>query len=75
MELKSLKLAAALDMIALGFFGWIVSRYLGAFQLGYIDYAWDPFFGNSSMEVLNSNMSHSLPISGHWVPLLILLNS
>lgn len=50
-------------MIVLGFVGWIVSRYLGAFQLGYIDYVWDPFFGDSSMEVLNSNMSHSLPIS------------
>ncbi|MEX2592019.1 MAG: vitamin K epoxide reductase family protein, partial [Anditalea sp.] len=50
-------------MIVLGFVGWIVSRYLGAFQLGYIDYAWDPFFGDSSMQVLNSSMSHSWPIS------------
>ena len=50
-------------MIALAFIGWIVSRYLGAFQLGYIDYAWDPFFGNSTMKVLNSDMSHSWPIS------------
>lgn len=50
-------------MIVLAFFGWIVSRYLGAFQLGYIDTAWDPFFGKSTMQVLNSNMSHSLPIS------------
>ena len=50
-------------MIVLAFFGWIVSRYLGSFQLGYTDYAWDPFFGESTMKVLNSNMSHSLPIS------------
>ena len=50
-------------MIVLGFVGWIVSRYLGAFQLGYIDYAWDPFFGDSTMKVLNSSMSHSWPIS------------
>lgn len=50
-------------MIVLGFIGWIVSRYLAAFQLGYIDVAWDPFFGNGSMQVLNSKMSHSLPIS------------
>lgn len=50
-------------MIALGFIGWIASRYLGAYQLGYIDYAWDPFFGNSSMQVLNSDMSHSWPVS------------
>lgn len=50
-------------MIFLGFMGWLVSRYIGAFQLGYTDYAWDPFFGDSTMNVLNSNMSHSLPIS------------
>ncbi|MUP47075.1 vitamin K epoxide reductase family protein [Gramella sp. BOM4] len=50
-------------MIVLAFFGWIVSRYLGTFQLGYIDYAWDPFFGEDTMKVLNSNMSHSLPVS------------
>lgn len=50
-------------MIVTGFFGWIVSRYLAAFQLGYIDTIWDPFFGNQSVQVLNSAMSHSLPIS------------
>jgi hypothetical protein len=50
-------------MIGLGFFGWLVSRYLGAFQLGYSDFVWDPFFGESSIKVLNSNMSHSLPVS------------
>ncbi len=50
-------------MIVLAFFGWVVSRYLGAFQLGYMDNAWDPFFGESTMQVLNSNMSHSLPVS------------
>lgn len=50
-------------MIVLGFFGWVVSRYLGAFQLGYSDFAWDPFFGESTMKVLNSKMSHSLPVS------------
>lgn len=50
-------------MIVTGFAGWMVSRYLAAFQLGYIDVAWDPFFATSSMKVLNSSMSHSLPIS------------
>ena len=50
-------------MIALAFIGFFVSRYLGAFQLGYIDYAWDPFFGDSTVKVLNSKMSHSWPIS------------
>lgn len=50
-------------MIVLAFVGWMASRYMGAFQLGYIDHAWDPFFGNSTKEVLNSNMSHAWPIS------------
>lgn len=50
-------------MIVTGFLGFIVSRYLAAFQLGYIDTMWDPFFGNSSEQVLNSAMSHSLPVS------------
>ncbi|WP_224996616.1 vitamin K epoxide reductase family protein [Cesiribacter sp. SM1] len=50
-------------MIVLAFAGWGVSRYLGAFQLGYIDHAWDPFFGESTRQVLNSKMSHSLFIS------------
>ena len=50
-------------MIVLAFVGWMASRYLGAFQLGYIDHAWDPFFGDSTKQVLNSKMSHSWPIS------------
>ncbi len=50
-------------MIVLGFFGFVVSRYLAAFQLGYIDTMWDPFFGDSSAQVLTSKMSESLFIS------------
>ncbi|CCH57020.1 hypothetical protein BN8_06417 [Fibrisoma limi BUZ 3] len=50
-------------MIVTGLMGWMVSRYIAAFQLGYIDSAWDPFFGNSTERVLNSSMSHSLPVS------------
>ncbi|GAA4400664.1 hypothetical protein GCM10023187_14080 [Nibrella viscosa] len=50
-------------MIVTGLMGWLVSRYLAAFQLGYIDTIWDPFFGESTRRVLNSAMSHSLPVS------------
>lgn len=50
-------------MIVTGFMGWMVSRYLAAFQLGYLDHTWDPFFGESTTKVLNSAMSHSLPVS------------
>jgi hypothetical protein len=46
-----------------GFAGWMISRYLSAYQLGYISYAEDPFFGGSTMKVLNSSVSLSLPVS------------
>jgi nucleoside-diphosphate-sugar epimerase len=52
-----------IPLIALGFAGWFISRYLAAFQLGYIDAAWDPFFGESTMRVLTSKVSHMWPIS------------
>lgn len=50
-------------MIVLGLAGWVVSRYLAAFQLGFIDTIWDPFFGDSTRTVLNSDMSHMWPVS------------
>ncbi|MEZ6133182.1 MAG: vitamin K epoxide reductase family protein [Planctomycetaceae bacterium] len=52
-------------MIVTGFAGWIVSRYLAAFQLGYITAVADPVFGfaEGTKQVLNSNMSHLWPIS------------
>lgn len=50
-------------MIVLGFLGWIVSRYLASYQLGYMDSVWDPFFDESTRRVLDSKISHGLPIS------------
>lgn len=50
-------------MIVLGFAGWLVSRYLASYQLGYIDTVWEPLFGTGSREVLESKVSRSLPIS------------
>ena len=52
-------------LIALGFVGLLVSRYLAAFQLGYIDSVWDPFFGfaTGTEPILNSEMSHTWPVS------------
>lgn len=50
-------------LIVLGFLGWMFSRYLAAFQMGYIGFAWDPFFGNSTMKVLDSSVSRAWPIS------------
>jgi hypothetical protein len=50
-------------MIVLGFIGWLISRYLAAFQLGYIDRMWEPFFGDGTVRVLTSEMSKMWPIS------------
>lgn len=52
-------------MILLGFLGFVVSRYLAAYQLGYITAVWDPFFGfqQGTKQVLDSKMSHAWPIS------------
>lgn len=52
-------------MILLGFLGFVVSRYLAMYQLGYSQTVWDPFFGfeTGTERVLDSKMSHSLPVS------------
>lgn len=50
-------------MVIAAFLGWIFSRYLAAFQLGYIDTIWEPFFGNGTVNVLTSEVSKSFPIS------------
>jgi hypothetical protein len=50
-------------IIALGLVGWFASRYLAAYQLGYTEVAWDPFFGSGSERVLDSDVSRAWPIS------------
>jgi hypothetical protein len=50
-------------IIALGFVGWFISRYLAAVQFGYVGTAWDPFFGAGTDRVLHSDVSRSMPIS------------
>lgn len=50
-------------MIALALVGWFISRYLAAFQLGYTSSVWEPFFGESTVRVLESEVSRMWPIS------------
>jgi hypothetical protein len=50
-------------MIGLALVGWFISRYLAAFQLGYIDAVWEPFFGHGTVKVLTSEVSRMWPIS------------
>lgn len=52
-------------LIVLGFAGLVVSRYLAAYQMGYVDQLWDPFFGweTGTQLVLDSSLSHMWPVS------------
>ena len=56
-----------LPMIMLGFFGFLIARYLAAYQLGHIDSVWDPFFGSPTAEngteyIITSSVSQAFPI-------------
>jgi len=42
--------------------GFCIAMYLAAFQLGWIDKVWDPFFGNGTEKVLTSFISKTLPV-------------
>ncbi|MEO8196967.1 MAG: vitamin K epoxide reductase family protein [Thermoanaerobaculia bacterium] len=50
-------------IIALGFLAFYLSRYMAAFQLGHIQSAWDPLFGDGTRRVLTSDVSRAFPIS------------
>lgn len=50
-------------IIAMAFVGFFLSRYLAAYQLGHIPYPWDPFFGDGTRRVLDSEVSKAWPVS------------
>jgi hypothetical protein len=50
-------------IIILGWIGFFTARYLAAYQLGYINSAWDPFFYKGTENVLNSEISKAWPVS------------
>jgi hypothetical protein len=50
-------------IIAMAFVGFFISRYLAGYQLGHISYPWDPFFGEGTRRVLDSEVSRAFPIS------------
>ena len=43
--------------------GWFVARYLASFQLHYIHYVWDPFFGLGTEKVITSMISQKFPVA------------
>ena len=50
-----------LPIVGLALFGVLFSRYLTAYQLGHIDYPWDPFFGAGTRDIITSELSHAWP--------------
>ncbi|MCH9626505.1 MAG: hypothetical protein S4CHLAM2_01270 [Chlamydiales bacterium] len=42
--------------------GWFIARYMASFQLHYIDYVWDPFFGMGTEKVITSMISREFPV-------------
>lgn len=49
--------------VALAMLCWFFSRYMAAFQLGYIDHIWDPFFTDGTLKVITSQISKNFPVS------------
>jgi len=47
----------------LAFLCWMISRYLAAYQLGYLETVWDPFFDPGTKGVLESSVSKAFPVS------------
>ncbi|ORE97001.1 NAD-dependent epimerase/dehydratase family protein [Aurantimonas sp. 22II-16-19i] len=57
-----------LPIIALGAFGFLISRTLAAYQLGHIDFVWEPFFSgdairNGTEYIITSDVSRAWPIA------------
>lgn len=50
-------------IIALAFLGFFLSRQMAAYQLGYTQSVWEPFFEPGTKAVLTSSVSQSFPIS------------
>lgn len=51
-----------IPIIILALVGFGIATYLSLYQLEYIDTVWEPFFGDGSITILNSKISHILPI-------------
>jgi uncharacterized membrane protein len=50
-------------IIALAFVQFFAARYLAAYQLQHIEDVWDPFFGDGTRRVLESDVSKAFPVS------------
>ncbi|MGH2403063.1 MAG: vitamin K epoxide reductase family protein, partial [bacterium] len=50
-------------IIALALLSFFMARYMAAYQLDHIGWAWDPFFGDGTVRILTSQVSRAFPIS------------
>ncbi|MCC6208378.1 MAG: NAD-dependent epimerase/dehydratase family protein [Gammaproteobacteria bacterium] len=55
--------AQRIPIIGLGLVGFLIARYLTAFQLGHIDAARDPFFGDGTEVIITSDVSKAWPVA------------
>ncbi len=51
-----------IPLIVIAVAGFVIAMYLGLYQLNVFDEVWEPFFGNGSEQVLNSEVSRALPV-------------
>ena len=51
-----------IPIIVLAMIGFFIAGYLALYQFRINDDVWEPFFGNGSVKILNSPVSHVLPV-------------
>ncbi|HYF00830.1 MAG TPA: vitamin K epoxide reductase family protein [Planctomycetota bacterium] len=51
-----------LPIAAMAMVGFLLAGYLSLYQFRLIDTVWDPFFGEQTLKILNSPVSHVLPV-------------
>ncbi len=51
-----------IPIIVLAMVGFFIAGYMGLYQLGIVTEVWEPFFGDGSITILNSPVSHMLPV-------------
>lgn len=54
--------AQRLPLVFIAVVGLAIAMYLGLYQLNYFPTVWEPFFGDGSTRILNSELSNILPV-------------
>ena len=62
--------AQRLPIVGLALLGFFIARYMAAYQLEHTESVWDPFFGDGTRRILESEVSQKFPVSdaglGAW---------